>query len=151
MAPRACGSTGSSIRSKHVTPSPRPWKQPPSIPMCRSSRWESCKRDSPSRHGGEVGSLISNRTKILGITLAACGLLLFLIGYKDYRRFQTERAELGSAYEMLVESDLYTPRTSRLFKSTLLVVGGLGLATLGSAIIDQRRFRGGISRDDPSL
>src|SRR5215470_18480937 len=37
------GSIESSIRSKHGKQLPRRWKQPPSIRMYLSSRWESCK------------------------------------------------------------------------------------------------------------
>ncbi len=84
---------------------------------------------------------VGKRTRALGIILAACGLFLFAVGYLDYRRLEKERAQMGEAYEMLVGSDLYTQRTSRLFKTTFLVFGVTGLATLGPAIIDVRESR----------
>jgi hypothetical protein len=84
---------------------------------------------------------LSKRSRALGIILAACGLFLFAVGYLDYRRIEKERAEMGAAYEMLVSTDLYTPRTSLLFKTAFLLVGFTGLATLGSAIIDARESR----------
>jgi hypothetical protein len=84
---------------------------------------------------------LRRRTRALGIILATCGLFLFAIGYLDHRRFEKERVQMGAAYEMLVSSDLYTPRTSRLFKTAFLVLGFTGLATLGSAIIDVRESR----------
>jgi hypothetical protein len=84
---------------------------------------------------------LRKRTRALGIILAACGLVLFAFGYLDYRRIEKERVQMGDAYETLVSSDLYTPRTSRLFKTAFFAVGFTGLATLGSAIIDVRESR----------
>jgi hypothetical protein len=84
---------------------------------------------------------LKKRTRALGIILATCGLFLFAAGYLDYRRLEKERVQMGDSYEMLVRSDLYTPRTSRLFKTTFVVLGFSGLATLGSAIIDVRESR----------
>jgi hypothetical protein len=81
----------------------------------------------------------SKRTRILGIILATFGLLLFAVGYKDYRRLEKERAQMGKAYEMLVSTDLYTPRTSGLFKAVFLMFGATSFATLGSAIIEMRK------------
>ncbi len=78
------------------------------------------------------------RTRILGTILACCGYCLFAVGYKDYRRLEKERAEMGSAYEMMVGSDLYKPRTSRLFKVVFLICGAMSIATIGSAIIGRR-------------
>ena len=79
---------------------------------------------------------VSKRTRILGITLLASAALSFALGYKDYRRLEKERGEMGSAYEMLVASDLYRPRTSPLFKVAFLVFGATSITTVGSAIID---------------
>jgi hypothetical protein len=84
---------------------------------------------------------VSKRTQKLGIILAVCGLFLLAVGYPDYRRLEEERAQMRDTYEMLVRSDLYTPRTSRLSKTAFLVFGVTGLATLGSGIIDLREFR----------
>ena len=91
------------------------------------------------------------RTKILGVAFVAAGLFLFVIGYKDYRRLEKERAELGESYEMLVSSDLYTPRPSRVFGPTFLLLGGLGLAAIGSATIDRRDLRRKNDRAKTSL
>jgi hypothetical protein len=84
---------------------------------------------------------LSKRTQKLGIILAVCGLFLLAVGYSDYRRLEEERAQMRNTYEMLVRSDLYTPRTSRLSKTAFLVFGVTGLATLGSGIVDLREFR----------
>ena len=84
---------------------------------------------------------LSKRSRALGIILVAYGVFLFAVGYLDYRRLEREHVQMGDAYEMLVNSDLYTPRTSRLFKTAFLMLGVTGLATLGSAIIDVRESR----------
>ena len=53
---------------------------------------------------------LSRRTLALGIILATCGLFLFAVGYLDYRRLEKERAQMGTAYEMLVGSDFKQAR-----------------------------------------
>ncbi len=98
-----------------------------------------------------MAKAFSKRTKLLGPSFVAVGLLLFVIAYQDFRRLQKERAELGEAYELLVSSDLYTPRPSRLLGPTFLLFGGLGFATTGSAIIDRRNLRRKNDRAEHSL
>jgi hypothetical protein len=85
--------------------------------------------------------IFGKRTKGMGIVLLACALFLLAIGYRDIRRLQRERAELGEAYNMLLSSDLYSPRLSPIWRPTCLLFGVLGLATIGSAMIDRRELR----------
>ena len=68
-------------------------------------------------------------------------IVVIASGYKVFRWLEKEHAQMGKAYGVLINSDIYTPRPSIIFKALFFMFGATGLATFGSGIVDVRRSR----------